>query len=113
MGAVAAQAARMGRAQLKAGGLNMSFMEVAAQAACRGWVRPEIEGRVCLERTLNMSLMVLTLDVSRLSGWLNADAFCQVETRAHDASEVWAAGGYREGGGCGGGGGASSAQGGV
>ena len=26
------------------------------------------------ERTLNMAYMVVTLDVSKLSGWLNADA---------------------------------------
>ena len=31
------------------------------------------------ERTLNMPLMVVTLDVSQLSGWLNAAARCRVE----------------------------------
>ena len=29
--------------------------------------------------------MVVTLDVSKLSGWLNADAYCRVERRAYDA----------------------------
>ena len=29
----------------------------------------------------NMLVMLVTLDVSRLSGWLNADAPCQVNTR--------------------------------
>eukprot|EP00964_Phaeocystis_antarctica_P127396 scaffold91077_cov47-Phaeocystis_antarctica.AAC.1 len=29
--------------------------------------------------------MSVTLDVSRLSGWLNADALCRVERRACDA----------------------------
>ena len=29
------------------------------------------------ERTWNMYLIVLTLDVSKLSGWLNADAPCR------------------------------------
>ena len=29
--------------------------------------------------------MSVTLDVSKLSGWLNADARCRVETKAYDA----------------------------
>ena len=29
------------------------------------------------ERTRNMSRMSVTLEVSKLSGWLNADAFCR------------------------------------
>ena len=33
-------------------------------------------GRVRAERTLNMLSMVVTLDVSKLSDWLNATAFC-------------------------------------
>ena len=33
-------------------------------------------------RTRNMILMDLTLDVSKLSGWLNAFASCRVERRA-------------------------------
>ena len=36
-------------------------------------------------RTLSMLLMVVTLDVSKLSFWLNADARCRVERRACDA----------------------------
>ena len=40
--------------------------------------------RACAERTLNMPLMVVTLDVSKLSGWLNADAYCRVECRVYD-----------------------------
>ena len=39
----------------------------------------EAQGRARAERTLNMSCMSVTLDVSRLSGWLNADARCRVE----------------------------------
>ena len=38
--------------------------------------------RARAERTLNMAYMVVTLDVSKLSGWLNADACCRVERRA-------------------------------
>ena len=32
-----------------------------------------------------MKCMSVTLDVSKLSGWLNADAPCRVESRAYDA----------------------------
>ena len=41
--------------------------------------------RACAERTMNMPLMSVTLDVSKLSGWLNADADCRVKRRAFDA----------------------------
>ena len=35
------------------------------------------------ERTANMPPMFVTLDVSNLSGWLNAAAFCRVEKGVH------------------------------
>ena len=38
-----------------------------------------------MERTANMAYMFVTLNVSTLSGWLNATAFCQVERRTCDA----------------------------
>ena len=38
--------------------------------------------RARAERTPNMSIMVVTLDVSKLSGWLNDRAYCRVERRA-------------------------------
>jgi len=41
--------------------------------------------RACAERTANMAVMVVTLEVSMLSGWLNADADCRVEGKACDA----------------------------
>ena len=34
------------------------------------------------ERTLNIQLMSATLEVSKLSGWLNANAACSVERRS-------------------------------
>ena len=41
------------------------------------WAEKQVSGgRACVERTRNMSFMRVTLDVSRLSGWLNASAFC-------------------------------------
>eukprot|EP00964_Phaeocystis_antarctica_P152802 scaffold120833_cov60-Phaeocystis_antarctica.AAC.1 len=41
--------------------------------------------------------MLLTLDVSKLSGWLNADACCRVETGSYitGPGEVWAGRGDR------------------
>ena len=39
----------------------------------------EDERRAGAERTLNMCHMAVTLDVSRLSGWLNEDASCRVK----------------------------------
>eukprot|EP00964_Phaeocystis_antarctica_P057081 scaffold33736_cov50-Phaeocystis_antarctica.AAC.5 len=41
--------------------------------------------RACAERTLNMLYMSVTLDVSKLSGWLNADVRCRGESRVYDA----------------------------
>ena len=42
-------------------------------------------GRARAERTVNMYFMLVTPEVSKLSGWLNADASCRVERRACDA----------------------------
>ena len=36
-----------------------------------------------MERTRNISSMVLTLDVSKFSGWLNVDAPCAESNRGH------------------------------
>jgi len=56
------------------------------------------------ERTWNMVLMVVTLEVSKLSGWLKANAYCRVEGRACDAGgERCEPGGGRACGVCGGG----------
>ena len=62
------------------------------------------------ERTTNMYCMVVTLDVSKLSGWLNARASCRGEREKHRKRGEMRAG-RREGVG-GGGGGASRALGG-
>ena len=42
----------------------------------------EDEGRARAERTINMSYMIMTLDVSKLSDWLNANAHCRVAKEA-------------------------------
>ena len=55
---------------------------VAVQAARREGPTMEAEGRARAERTKNMDVMSVTLDVSKLSGWLNADAHCRVAKEA-------------------------------
>ena len=58
----------------------------ATVAACTGRARLKAAGvRARAERTTNMPPMLVTLDVSKLSGWLKALAFCRVERRACDA----------------------------
>ena len=57
-----------------------------ANGMCTGRARLKAVGaRARAERTWNMVFMFVTLDVSKLSGWLNADADCRVERRACDA----------------------------
>ena len=41
--------------------------------------------RARAERPKNMNLMLVTVDVSKLSGWLNDPACCRVERWAYDA----------------------------
>ena len=49
------------------------------------------------ERTWNMLAMLVTLEVSKLSGWLNADAYCRESKGGHtERGEL--RGGYGEGG---------------
>ena len=56
------------------GGVGWSVAQAAARPPT-----VEAEGRARAERTRNMDAMFVTLDVSKLSGWLNTDAPCQVE----------------------------------
>ena len=56
----------------------------ATQAARLKGPTAVVAGRARAERTANMLCMSVTLDVSKLSGWLNADASCRVERRAFD-----------------------------
>ena len=50
-----------------------------------GGIDSRLGGRARAERTPNMRYMFVTLDVTKLSGWLNAEAYCRVERRACDA----------------------------
>ena len=57
----------------------------ATHAACTGRVRLKAGGgRARAERTPNICSMSVTLEVSKLSGWLNADVYCRVKRRACD-----------------------------
>ena len=47
----------------------------------RGGPDSRVGARARAERTRNMPSMFVTLDVSKLSGWLNAFANCRVERR--------------------------------
>ena len=58
-----------------------SSMHAGKGPGCEGWWAY----RACAECTKNMKPMFVTLDVSKLSGWLNFDAICRVERRAYDA----------------------------
>ena len=49
----------------------------------QGKARLQVERRARTERTLNMFIMPVTLDVSRFSGWLKADASCRVKKGAY------------------------------
>ena len=44
------------------------------------------------ERTQNMRYMVVTLEVSKLSGWLNAHALCRESARGHTVRDGLRAG---------------------
>ena len=50
----------------------------------RGWPDRKLGPRARAERTKNMACMFVTLDVSKLSGWLNATAFCRAERRVYE-----------------------------
>ena len=65
-----------------------------AQAATRP-ATVEVEGRARAERTPNMYLMDVTLDVSRLSGWLNANAPCRVTRESIGGGATCGQGGGR------------------
>ena len=71
-----AYGARRGAEYREAGGGG----QLRRHAACRPFSR--LGARARAERTWNMLFVVVTLDVSKLSGWLNAEAYCRVERRA-------------------------------
>ena len=78
----------------------------AAAAHAARTAGPDCEGwRAGAERTSNMPPISVTLDVSKLSGWLNTDASCRAQGGACDAGRGAGGGGRAWSGG-----GASGAQ---
>jgi hypothetical protein len=80
--------------RVERGGVYIMGDEVRAGRRERGYTRRHSDGmrgarlkawgtRARAERTPNILLMSVTLEVSKLSGWLKADAPCRVEGRAH------------------------------
>ena len=63
--------------------------------ACMGWAPTVNAGGIGHTRTESMRNMVVTLEASKLSGWLNTDAYCRVERRAYDAGRGAALAGRR------------------
>jgi len=63
---------------------------------CRRWLDCRLGAEHAEERTLNMLFMDVTLEVSKLSGCLNADADCRQSKRGHKVrGEVYESGGSR------------------
>ena len=56
----------------------------ATASSVQGRARLQIGGRTGVDRTRNIRYMVVTLEVSKLTGWLKAVAACRVESRACD-----------------------------
>ena len=67
------------------GGVGALGGSDARSACARGGPDSRLGARARAERTSNMAHMCVTLDVSKLSGWLNAVAPCRVERRACEA----------------------------
>ena len=66
-------------------GVRGRWGDGTAQAACTGRARLKAgEVRTRAERTVNMPPLFVTLDMSKLTAWLNAYADCRVERRACD-----------------------------
>ena len=66
-------------------------------AGSRETLTVEAESRARAERTQNMDPMWVTLDVSRLSGWLNNLAPCRVEREGIGRAAACGQGGGRVG----------------
>eukprot|EP00964_Phaeocystis_antarctica_P032219 scaffold18260_cov57-Phaeocystis_antarctica.AAC.3 len=69
-----------GRGAAREGGRRRA---TAVHAACRGGLDCRLGAGHGEERTENMATMYVTLEVSKLSGWLNADADCRESNRGH------------------------------
>ena len=63
------------------GGCGARSVRSRVRGATRG-------GKELAERTLNMFAMSVTLDVLKLSGWLNTSAVCVIERKACEAGSM-------------------------
>ena len=76
---------------------------MTAVQACRGGLGCRLGAGHGEERTLNMDHMAVTLDVSKFSGWSNANAPYRDERRGHTTRDecgpedgrVWCGGGAK------------------
>ena len=75
--------------QVGEGCVRQRRMQQRASEGPDGYLEQGVH-RARAERTLNIDIRSVTLEVSRLSGWLNADAPCGVNRRALEAGGVWA-----------------------
>ena len=74
-----ASSARAGRQEM-AGRVTA----VNSESSVQGRARLQIRGIGCVEqRTPNIRPMFVRLEVSKLSGWLNADARCRESKKRH------------------------------
>ena len=77
---------RCGGEKCEPGGGRACGVVAAHKRHARGSARLKAwEPRARAEHTMNIWSMSVTLEVSKLSGWLKADAYCRVEGRACDA----------------------------
>ena len=70
------------RGELRAGRREAAG-DRAAHAACGAGLDCRLGAGHGEERTVNMLAMLATLEVSKLSGWLNADAPCRESNGGH------------------------------
>jgi hypothetical protein len=80
---------RCGASEVRAGRRDAGAGAAAARAACTGKVRLKAWGPHGTRgaHDEHVSHMSGTLEVSKLSGWLNADACCRVERMAYDVCQ--------------------------
>jgi hypothetical protein len=95
---------RCGGGEVRAGRREGPWGGGGTQEACTEMARLKAWGpRARAERTPNMVFMSVTLEVSKLSGWLKADALCRVEGEGMRCGGGEVRAGRREGLWCGGG----------
>ena len=80
------------RSEVRAGRREVASDCGASGVPCRGGLDCRLGAGHGEERTQNMPCMVVTLEVSKLSGWLNADACCRESKGGHPVRDEVRAG---------------------